>query len=243
MEGEQVQQVVVAARRDDLEAAHAVARLAAVDRLDRAEVDDLLEQLDQVVGLGRVVERADPHFERARDAALRRRRRCLHRLREHGLARLRHRHGLARDHRADAGEQVLGVDRVATGALVARELGAQRVARLQQHVDHRRGRRELVAAQLVEQRLHLVGQLGDVGEAERRGAALDRVRAAEDRIQLLVVGRLDVDLEQLLLHAVQVLAGLFEEDLVELAQIDAGAQARALVRHLTHGERLRALCL
>jgi hypothetical protein len=51
VEGEQVQQVVVAGGGDDLEAAHAVGRLAAVQRLDGAQVGDLLEQLDQVVGL------------------------------------------------------------------------------------------------------------------------------------------------------------------------------------------------
>ena len=109
---------------------------------------------------------------------------------------------------------------------MARQLCTQCIAGFEQHVDHRRGRCELVAAQLVEQRLHLVGQLGDVGEAEGRGAALDRMRAAEDRVQLFVVGLLDVDLEQLLLHAVQVLAGLLEEDLIELAQVDACAEVR-----------------
>ena len=51
--------------------------------------------------------------------------------------------------------------------------------------------------------------------------------AAEDRIQLLVVGGLDVDFEQLLLHAVEVFAGFLEEDLVELGQVQAGVGARA----------------
>ena len=78
---------------------------------------------------------------------------------------------------------------------------AQHVARLQQHVDHRGGRRELVAAQPVEQRLHLVRQFGDVGKAEGRCATLDRVGAAEDRVERLVVGRVDVELEQEPFHA------------------------------------------
>ena len=108
---------------------------------------------------------------------------------------------------------------------VAAELGAQGVARLQQHVHHGRIGLQLVAAQLVQQRLHLVGQLGDVGEAEGRRATLDGVGAAEDGVQLFVVGRLDIHIEQQLLHVVEVLAGFFEEDLVELAEVDAGTDA------------------
>ena len=46
---------------------------------------------------------------------------------------------------------------------------------------------------------------------------------------------LSIDLEQQLLHAVEVLARLLEEDLVELAQVDAGADARAVGCHLGHG--------
>ena len=118
--------------------------------------------------------------------------------------------------------------------LVARELGTQRVARGQQHIDHHRRRRELMAAQLVQQRLHLVGQLGHIGEAEGRRAALDRVGAAEDRVQFLVVGGRDVDAQQLRFHAVEVFARFFEEDLVELAQVDAGADVRAFGCHFAH---------
>jgi hypothetical protein len=88
---------------------------------------------------------------------------------------------------------------------------------------------QLVAAQLVQQRLHLVRQLGHVGEAEGRRAALDRVRAAEDGVELLVVGGLDVQRQQHALHVVEVLAGFLEEDLEELAQVDAGARLAALL--------------
>ena len=95
---------------------------------------------------------------------------------------------------------------------------------------------QLMAAQLVQQRLHLVGQLGHVVEAEGGGAALDRVGAAEDGVEFLVVGGGDVELEQLLLHQLKVLAGLLEEDLIELAQVDAGAGLAALVVHgVAHG--------
>jgi hypothetical protein len=92
-----------------------------------------------------------------------------------------------------------------------------------------------VAAQLVQQRLHLVRQLGHVAEAEGRRAALDGVGAAEDGVELLVVGRVDVELEQHLLHVLQVLAGFLEEDLVELAEVDACAEAAVVVAHLGHG--------
>jgi hypothetical protein len=112
------------------------------------------------------------------------------------------------------------------------ELRLQRVAGGQQDVDHRRRRGQFVATQLVQQRLHLVRQRGDVGEAERGGAALDGMRATEDGVHLLVVGRIDVELQQLLLHQLQVLTGFFEEDLVELAQVDAGRAA--VVTDLTH---------
>ena len=49
------------------------------------------------------------------------------------------------------------------------------------------------------------------------------MRAAEDGVQLIVSGGSDVDLQQQLFQAGQVFAGLFEEDLEELAQVDAGA--------------------
>ena len=58
----------------------------------------------------------------------------------------------------------------AAGALVDREHRLERVARGEQHVDHLRGRLELVAAQLVEQRLHLVRELGQLGLLEAPGA-------------------------------------------------------------------------
>ena len=239
VEGEQVQQVAVAAGGGDLEAAHAVARLAAVDRLDAAEVGDLLEQLDQVVGHLGLFQRADAQLEHARAAGGGRCGRRGRRLacRGGGDGRRLHRRGqrLAGGQRADVEQQLGGVDLRAARALVARQLGAQRVARGEQHVDHLGGRRKLVAAQLVQQRLHLVRQLGHVHEAEGRGAALDGVRAAEDRVQLLVVGGRDVHLEQQLFHALEVLAGLLEEDLVELAQVDAGAGVRAFRSHLAHG--------
>ena len=103
---------------------------------------------------------------------------------------------------------------------MAAQHGLEGVARLQQHIDHARRRGQLVAAQLVEQRLHLMGELGHVRETKRRGAPFDGVRAAEDGVEFFVVGGLDVELQQELLHVLQVLTGFFKEDLVELAEVD-----------------------
>jgi len=130
---------------------------------------------------------------------------------------------------------VAGVGGGGAAALVAAQQLAQRVARGQQHIHHLHGGRQLVAAQLVQQRLHLVGEGGHVLKAEGGRAALDRVGAAEDRVQLLVVGGRHVQLQQHLLHRLQVLAGLLEEDGVELREVDAGGAAGAIVAHLGHG--------
>src|SRR5690606_32192472 len=95
-------------------------------------------------------------------------------------------------------------------------------------------RRELASAQPVEQRLHLVGELGQVGEAEGGGPALDRMRAAEDRVERLLLGCREVQGEQLLLQPLQVLRGFLEEDLVELAEVEAGAVAAGIGRDAAH---------
>ena len=70
---------------------------------------------------------------------------------------------------------------------------SQRIAGGQQQIDHLRPGGEFVAAQFVEQRLHLVRQLGHVGKSKSGCTTLDRMRAAEDRIERLVVSRLDVE--------------------------------------------------
>ena len=223
---------------DALEAAHAVGGLAAVQRLDAAEVDDLAEQLDQVVGRVGRLQRAHQQFQFTPALAprgFRMRLRLRLRLGCRGGRRGRQLRRLPGEQRTQASQQFGGVDDFAVAAvLVPRQLRLQGIAGLQQHVDHGPGGREFVAPQLVQQRLHLVRQLGHVVEAEGGRAALDRVRAAEDRVQRLVVGRLDVDLQQFLLHAFEVLAGFLEEHLVELAQVDAGAGAGALRCDVAH---------
>jgi hypothetical protein len=56
----------------------------------------------------------------------------------------------------------------------------------------------------------------------------------EDGIELFVVGVVDVNGQELLLHVVQVLPGFLEEDLVELAEVDARIQMRGFVGHVAH---------
>ena len=170
MEGAQVDQLAVAARGAHLEVVQAVG--AALQRLDRAQVGDLAEQLDQAVERAAVRQRPDRQLQQPLA------RRCG---------------GAALGQRVQAGQQLARVGRIGAAALVARQHGAQRVAALQQQVDGRRRRRQLVAAQLVEQRFHLMCQFRHVGEAEGGGAALDRMGAAEDGVQRLVVGAGHVD--------------------------------------------------
>ena len=87
----------------------------------------------------------------------------------------------------------------------------------------------LAAAQLVEQRLERVRERGDVGEAEGRAAALDRMRDAEDGVDQLEVGVTRRELEQRGLHRVERLDALGEEGVVELREIERHAgHARAL---------------
>ena len=97
-----------------------------------------------------------------------------------------------------------------------------------------------MAAQLVEQGFHLVGELGHIGKAEGCSAALHRMRATKDRVQRVVAGIDEVDLEQLGFEAVEVLARFLEKHLVELGQLDArgvgAGEVRAFARHVSHGD-------
>jgi hypothetical protein len=131
-------------------------------------------------------------------------------------------------------QQLGGVEGVGTRTLMATQHGAQGIARLQQHIDHGRGGHQLMATQLVEQGLHLVRQLGHIAETEGGGPPLDGVGAAEDGVELLVVGRCQVHVQQELLHVVEVLPGLLEEDLIKLAEVDACRGAAGVCAHLCH---------
>src|SRR5690606_21987869 len=106
------------------------------------------------------------------------------------------------------------------------EQAAQHVHRGQQRADRVAVERPAAAADLVEQGLEHVGQVGDRGEAEGGGAALDRVRRAEDDVDRLGVGPARLERQQAALHRVQALAALLEECGVEAG--DVHAQARTL---------------
>ena len=73
-----------------------------------------------------------------------------------------------------------------------------------------------MAPQAIEQRLHLVRQLGHIGESEGSRSTFDGMGATEYAVELLVVGLLQIQIEQHLLHLVQILGRLLKEDLVKL---------------------------
>ncbi len=116
--------------------------------------------------------------------------------------------------------------------LMACQQTARGIGRFEQHIHHGRYQAQLMAAQAVEQRLHLVRELGHVGKAEGGGAALDGMGAAEDAVELLVIGRVQIQMQQHLLHLVQVLGSFLEEDLIELRQVEICACVLLMgVRH------------
>jgi len=240
MEGEQVQQLGLGGSGAHLETAHTGQGGIVRQRLDRAQVGDFLEKVDEVVRLGWIAQGPNAQF----DGALTRGRnsggggsRCgLNHDGSRGRHRLgRHHRGGSGGHRrftgrhgADVDQQLGGVHHSTAGALMAPQHGLESVARLKQHVHHRSGRCQLMAAQLVEQRFHLMGQLGHIGKSKCRCAPLDGVGAAEDGVEFLVIGGIDVQLKEELFHVLEVLARLFEEDLVELAEVNP-CRRRAVV--------------
>ena len=124
------------------------------------------------------------------------------------------------------------------------DLGVQRATRAlsmgflvlrgDQHLSHRhrpsaaacrqcRGDAPLACAQLVEQRLQHVREAGHFVERESRGAALDGMRDAEDGVDQLGVDFAGRELQQRRLHRVERFETLFEEDVVELREIERHA--------------------
>src|SRR5512138_1454512 len=78
-----------------------------------------------------------------------------------------------------------------------------------------------IAAQLIEQRFARMRERRDFGEAERRAAALDGVRDAEDRVDQLRLRFADVQLEQRSFHLIERFIALVEEGVVELCEIES----------------------
>lgn len=125
----------------------------------------------------------------------------------------------------------LGADRGGGGRVGLRaraivdQLVGQHVLGLEERVDHLRGQRDLVIARTVEQRFEDVRGVGQRREAERGRAALDRMRGAEDRREILGIGRARVEAEQQLLHLREQLVGLVEERLIELGDVESHAES------------------
>ncbi len=105
-------------------------------------------------------------------------------------------------------------------ALQPRDVRLEDVADVQQQA-HRGFVGDAAAlAQVVEERLHLVGRLRELREPEGPAAALDRMRRAEDRVQRLGVVARVAERHRALLDGLQVLLGLVEERGDEPVQVD-----------------------
>jgi hypothetical protein len=243
VECEQVEQIFIGSAGLHGKAAHLRVRGRQV--ADRAQARDVAEQLfDRVAQFSRPRKRPDFDLELTR---LARRRTCHGRSGNDHSGRCRGGTGCRGGCRrggchgpcsegANATHQfVRGHGRPLLARLVAREQAAHRVCSLEQHIDHFRYRLQFVAAQTVEQGLHLVRELGHVGEAESGCTALDRMRTTEDAVEFFVVRALQVQVQQDLLELVEVFARLFEKDLVELAQIEIRAGTRCFMLGLRHG--------
>ena len=119
--------------------------------------------------------------------------------------------------------------------LVTCQQAAAGVCRLQQHINHGGNGRDFMATQAVQQGLHAVRQLRHVREAKGCRAALDGVGAAKNAVELFVIGGRQIQAEQHLLHLVEVLAGLLEKDLIELAKVKVRARTCAILVCIRHG--------
>ncbi len=103
----------------------------------------------------------------------------------------------------------------------------EHVPGIEEGVDHGVAQMQFALAHAVEQVFEDVGDVLQVGEAEGAARALDRMRGAEDRVELLGVRVGDVQAQQQVFHAGQMLGGLLEKDLMELAHVDGhGASLR-----------------
>ena len=130
-------------------------------------------------------------------------------------------------HHADVGDRVL----VDVGAVaVTVELHLEDVLGSQKGVDVFGRERHFALADAVQQRLEDMGHLGHVVQAERRGAALDRVRRTEDRVEVFGVGRGDVDRQKQPFFFRQQFFGLIEKNLEKLADVDRHDETPSLSR-------------
>lgn len=100
------------------------------------------------------------------------------------------------------------------------ELILQHVLRGEERVDHVPAQNQFVIARAIQQRFEDVRRFRQRGETERRRAALDRMRRAEDRREVFGIGIGDVQHEEQLLHLREVFIGLVEEGLIELGNVE-----------------------
>ena len=107
---------------------------------------------------------------------------------------------------------------------------AQAIAGLQQGLDGFGRDRPHAVAHLVEQRLHAVREIGNLGKSEGRRAALDGMSGAEDGIDVFRVGG-GAEAQEPRLHHVETLAALLEEDFGDFRHFRIKCHARIL-RHM-----------
>lgn len=262
MEDKQIAQLVIGGHRSDLE--QAVIGLGADLILNRAQTRNIPEQLLDGVAQLQPGQRADLdrqlactlgrlgtdhrawlcHLGCRRGRSLSGRIRhhrgnngnWLHRLGSRGTAVDLGDFGQALGQSLDAHHQFRSGNRFALiTRLVTCQQAAAGVRRLQQHIDHLGDGRDFMATQAVQQGFHAVRELGHIREAEGRRTALDGVSAAENTVELFIVGGRKVQAEQHLLHLVEVLAGFLEKDLIELAKVEVCARTCAILVCIRHG--------
>ncbi|CPO91661.1 Uncharacterised protein [Bordetella pertussis] len=106
------------------------------------------------------------------------------------------------------------------GGPVGVQLAFEHVFRFQENVHHVGAQSHLAAPDRVQQVFKQMRGSGQLLEAAESGrAALDGMRGAENRVELLDVGRAHIQLEQQLLHLREQLVGFVEECFVELTEV------------------------
>jgi hypothetical protein len=134
------------------------------------------------------------------------------------------RRGIARCIVGQGGQARAGVaDPCRIGGLASamgRQQVLEQVAGIEEGIDHGGAQGQFALADAIEKVFQHMRDFGQVGETEGSRRALDRMRGAEDGVELFRVRVLDIEIQQQRFHAGEVLLGLLEEDLIELTEID-----------------------